>query len=52
LALILGIGIPMGVLFIVMIVVLIVILRRRKLDNLYKGPYVPTFKEKVVEKGM
>jgi hypothetical protein len=50
--LILGIGIPLGVLLIAMIVVIIVCLRRRKLDNLYKAPYVPTYQEKVVEKGM
>jgi hypothetical protein len=50
--LILEIGIPMGVLVIVMIVVVIVCLRRRKLDNLYKTPYVPTHKEKEVVKGM
>ncbi len=35
----------MGVLLIVMIVVVIVCLRKRKLDNLYKAPYVPTYKE-------
>jgi hypothetical protein len=48
LGLILGIGIPMGVLLIAIIVVVIVYLRKRKLDNLYKAPYVPTFKEKEV----
>ncbi len=45
LGLILGISIPIGVLLIVIIVVIMVLLRRRKFDNLYAAPYVPTYQE-------